>query len=117
MPKCSEPWLKLTAPASQRVQVRRHEGQSSRSRLRLDTLLLLRSCPRSAFRFANLTLDHRFDIAVRLIDRNKNVIRIVEPERAQICKQMVEIWHRQLNALDFWCCRQRSFAHVEQCVL
>ena len=39
--------------------------------------------------------DRRFDEAERLIGRDENLVRVVEPERRQIDEQMMPVRHRQ----------------------
>lgn len=62
-------------------------------------------------------LDGGLDISVRLVDWNEDVVGIVLAEWAEICQQVMQVRHREVDACDLRCSGERSFPHVEQGVL
>ena len=67
--------------------------------------------------YSHLPFDGGLNVAVRFIDGNKNVIRIVLSKRAQVRQQVVEIGHSERDARNLRRGGECGFSHVKQRVL
>lgn len=57
--------------------------------------------------------DRGLDAGMRFVDRDKNVIRIVEAEGSEISEHVVEVWHGERDLRKFGRSVERRLAHVK----
>src|SRR2546422_53501 len=57
--------------------------------------------------------DAAFDLAMRFIRRNKQLVFVFDSERRQIDQQTMFVRHREIDARDFRACIERGFAHLK----